>query len=245
MREIVFDTETTGLNWRTGDRLVNIAGVELIRKIPTGRFMAFYLNPDRESSEGAFNVHKLTTAFLSTQPRFKDVAMSFLDFIAGAQLVIHNEAFDMPFFQNELTLAGFQRVVNRSHCTLCQAKRKYGRPKGNKLDDLVRQFGLRDLRAETGAHGALVDSLLLVNVYRNLEGLGTLDFDLTPFQDHIHASRQDPQSPRLPTIPQADATNPPADVGAGSGGAGEAVLGSDRVPDAAEAGRAEPASATA
>ena len=110
MREIVLDTETTGLDPRNGDRIVEIGGVELLNHIPTGRSLHLYLNPERDMPAEAFAVHGLSSEFLSDKPRFAEVAAAFLDFIADARLVIHNASFDMGFLNAELTRCGLAPI---------------------------------------------------------------------------------------------------------------------------------------
>ena len=110
MREIALDTETTGLDPSTGDRVVEIGAVELFNQMPTGRTYHQYLNPDRMMPKEAFDVHGLSDDFLRDKPRFRDVARAFLDFIGDATLVIHNAPFDMKFLNHELTAAGHAPV---------------------------------------------------------------------------------------------------------------------------------------
>ncbi len=168
MREIVLDTETTGLDPRNGDRIVEIGGVELLNHIPTGRSLHLYLNPERDMPAEAFAVHGLSSEFLSDKPRFAEVAAAFLDFIADARLVIHNASFDMGFLNAELTRCGlapipFERAVD----TLMLARRRNpGAP--NSLDALCQRYGIDNSRREK--HGALLDSELLAEVYIELLG---------------------------------------------------------------------------
>ena len=252
MREIVYDSETTGLS-PVHHRIVSFAAVELVNREPTGRFLHFYLNPDRESDPRALEVHGLTTEFLSTKPRFGEVAASLLDFVIGDPLVIHNADFDVGFLRKELLLTGRGEQGGRAICTKCLAQRQFGRGGGgtganysytNRLDDLVKRFGIRDLRQETGAHGALVDCLLLVNVYRSLLKLPVLDFDLSPYMDVVNgrASERSTEGQGVPARQESVAIG----GGAGQGGSGaeQELLRNDRVPDAAAAGRAESAGAT-
>jgi DNA polymerase-3 subunit epsilon len=249
LREIVFDTETTGLD-RKFHRLVSLAGVELVEKMPTGRFVHFYLNPDRESDPRALEIHGLTSDFLRTKPRFSEVAISLIDFVAGDPLVIHNAEFDIGFLNTELTRMGLGRHLGRTVCTKCMAQRQFGRGGGgtganysytNRLDDLVKRFGIRDLRSELGAHGALVDCLLLVNVYRSLSGLPVVEFDLSPYMDVTNGrkSERSSEGPGLSQAAQAVAIG--GGAGSSSGGAEQELRGNDRVSDASQAGGAESA----
>jgi DNA polymerase-3 subunit epsilon len=136
LREIILDTETTGLSFATGDRLVEIGCVELVNRFPTGRTYHCYINPERDVPDGAFAVHGLSTAFLSDKPRFAEIADAFLDFIGDAPLVIHNADFDIGFLNGELgrldrPTLGSERIVN----TLLLARRKHPGV-SNRLDDL-------------------------------------------------------------------------------------------------------------
>ncbi len=168
MREIVLDTETTGLNPLTGDRLVEIGCVEIYNRIPTGQVYHVYLNPQRDMPLEAFNVHGLSTEFLADKPLFAQVADDFLAFIAGDPLVIHNAAFDIGFLNAELAKLGrpaltFDRVVD----TLSLARRRHPGA-SNRLDDLMNRYGIDSSRRTK--HGALLDSELLAEVYAELCG---------------------------------------------------------------------------
>jgi len=168
LREIVLDTETTGLNPANGDRLVELGCIEIVNRIPTGREFHRYLNPERDIHPDVVAVHGLTRAFLEDKPRFKDVADDFLVFIDDAPLVAHNGAFDLGFINAELKRAlrsplAAGRVVD----TLALARRRH--PAGpNTLDALCKRYGI-DLSQRT-KHGALLDSMLLASVYVELLG---------------------------------------------------------------------------
>ncbi|NNE78788.1 MAG: DNA polymerase III subunit epsilon [Silicimonas sp.] len=168
MREIVLDTETTGLDPETGDRIVEIGAVELFGHMPTGRTYHQYVNPERDVPEGAVQVHGLTFDFLRDKPVFKDVAEAFLDFIGDAKLVIHNAAFDMKFINAELRWQKIQTLpFDRAIDTLEIARKKFpGSPAS--LDALCRRYGI-DNSART-LHGALLDSEILAEVYLELIG---------------------------------------------------------------------------
>ncbi|WP_350335746.1 DNA polymerase III subunit epsilon [Coralliovum pocilloporae] len=168
MREIVLDTETTGLDPKTGDRLVEIGGVELINHIPTGNVYHQYINPERDMPEEAFRVHGLSAEFLSDKPVFADVARAFVDFAAGAKLVIHNAAFDMGFINHELRGHGYDPIGNEHVIdTLMMARRKH--PAGpNSLDALCSRYGIDN--SKRTRHGALLDAELLAEVYIELLG---------------------------------------------------------------------------
>lgn len=168
MREIAFDTETTGLDPATGDRLVEIGGVELLNHIPTGRTFHAYINPERDVPEDAFGVHGLSTAFLADKPCFRDVVDAFLDFVGDARLVIHNAAFDMKFINAELGWVKRPSIPwARAVDTLELARRRFPGAQ-NSLDALCRRFGV-DNTGRT-LHGALLDAQLLGEVYLELMG---------------------------------------------------------------------------
>jgi len=168
MREISFDTETTGLNPRGGDRLVEIGGVELINHIPTGNVCHLYINPERDMPEEAFRVHGLSEEFLSDKPKFVEVADQFLDFVGDGTLVIHNAAFDMGFINMELERVGRPIIPNTQVIdTLDLARRKH--PTGpNSLDALCSRYGIDNSRRVK--HGALLDAEILAEVYLELIG---------------------------------------------------------------------------
>lgn len=167
MREIVLDTETTGLDPRT-DRVIEIGCVELFNYTPTGVTFHSYLNPKREIAAEAFNVHGISAEFLSDKPLFSDIAVAFSDFIADSQLVIHNAAFDLGFLNSEFDRIGFGKLPpGRAIDTLLIARRKF--PGGqNSLDGLCRRFNIDISGREQ--HGALKDSELLAAVYLELVG---------------------------------------------------------------------------
>ncbi len=167
-REIVLDTETTGLSHRTGDRLVEIGCIEIANRIPTGVELHLFVNPERDVPAEAEAVHGLSTDFLRDKPLFKAVADEFLAFIGNDPLVIHNASFDIGFLNAELKMVGkppllMDRVVD----TLQLARRKH--PAGpNNLDALCRRYNI-DLSRRV-KHGAILDSLLLAEVYIELLG---------------------------------------------------------------------------
>jgi DNA polymerase III subunit epsilon len=168
LREIVLDTETTGLDPANGDRLIEIGCIEIVNRIPTGREFHRYLNPERDIGRDAVAVHGLTTEFLQDKPLFKDVVDDFLAFIADVPLVAHNASFDLSFVNAELGRASRAPLsANRVVDTLALARRRH--PAGpNSLDALCKRYGI-DLSART-KHGALLDSMLLAGVYVELLG---------------------------------------------------------------------------
>jgi len=178
MREIVLDTETTGLEPSEGHRIVEIGAIELVNLMPTGRTYHQYINPDRAMPKEAFAVHGLGDEFLRGKPRFAAIAQSFVDFIgADARLVIHNAAFDMKFLNAELNWAGLATLgPERAVDTIAMARRKFpGSPAS--LDALCRRFGIDTSSREK--HGALLDSELLAQVYLELTGGRQPDFALS------------------------------------------------------------------
>jgi DNA polymerase-3 subunit epsilon len=168
MREIILDTETTGLDPAKGHRIVEIGAIELVNHIPSGRSFHRYIDPERDMPSDAEAVHGLTTAFLRGKPLFAAVAAEFVDFIGDAALVIHNAAFDVAFLNAELgrcmtALIPSERIVD----TLMLARQKH--PMGpNSLDALCKRYGIDNSKREK--HGALLDAELLADVYIELIG---------------------------------------------------------------------------
>ncbi len=168
IREIVFDTETTGFDPAEGHRLVELGGVELINHIQTGRTFHTYLNPQRDVPADAARIHGLTTEFLKDKPLFTEQVDAFLDFIGDDTLVIHNAEFDMRFINHELKAAGLKPLsMTRVVDTLPMARQKYPGQPAN-LDALCRRFKI-DNTSRT-FHGALLDSQLLAEVYLEMIG---------------------------------------------------------------------------
>lgn len=176
MREIVFDTETTGIFPGDGHRIVEIGAIEMIDRIVTGRSFHTYLDPGRAMPKDAQAVHGLSTAFLTGQPIFEAVIDEFLAFIGDAPLVAHNAVFDMEFLNWELKRAGLPVIPHsRAIDTLEIARRKHPGGK-NTLDGLCNRYNI-DLSART-KHGALLDAELLARVYVELTGGRQIGFDL-------------------------------------------------------------------
>ena len=168
MREIVLDTETTGLKATEGHRIVEIGALELVNHMPTGVQFHRYINPEREIDEGAYRVHGLARDFLSEHGTFQDMVPEFLEFIAMDPLIIHNASFDMGFINNELDLAGLPRISdNRVIDTLQIARTRFPGAQAS-LDALCRRFGIDNRHRDL--HGALVDADLLASVYLELVG---------------------------------------------------------------------------
>jgi DNA polymerase-3 subunit epsilon len=165
MRQIIFDTETTGLDPAQGHRIVEIGCVELVNRMATGNNLHIYLNPDRDSDPEALAVHGLTTEFLSDKPRFAEVADDFVKFIQGAELIAHNAAFDVKFFNAELAKTGRGPVTDFCETvtdSLLHARSMFP-GKRNSLDALCDRFGISN--AHRTLHGALLDSQLLAEVW--------------------------------------------------------------------------------
>ncbi|MBC7514437.1 MAG: DNA polymerase III subunit epsilon [Herminiimonas sp.] len=179
MRQIVLDTETTGLNPRAGDRVIEIGCVELVNRRLTGNNFHSYLNPERDSEEGALAVHGLTTEFLADKPKFAEIANGLRDYLAGAEIIIHNAPFDVGFLDAEfvrLGIARFRDHVGEVIDTLVRAKEMHP-GKRNSLDALCDRYGVSN--AHRTLHGALLDSELLAEVYLAMtRGQNSLGMDL-------------------------------------------------------------------
>ena len=168
MREIILDTETTGLDPKMGHRLVEIGAVELINHTPTGVNYQTYINPERDVDPGAQEIHGLTKEFLKQHPTFGDISAEFIEFLSNSTLVIHNAPFDLAFINMELNRLGepsisSERVID----TLVLARKKFPGAQAN-LDALCRRFAIENRHREL--HGALVDAALLADVYIGLIG---------------------------------------------------------------------------
>ena len=190
MREIVLDTETTGLDPDAGHRLVEVAAIELVNHLPTGRKFQHYLKPDCEMSPEAQAVHGLTLAFLADKPSFSEIVSELLEFIGDARLVIHNAEFDLKFLNAELKALGFPVFPSaRAVDTVQMARRKFpGAPAS--LDALCQRFSINN--AHRTLHGALLDAELLSEVYLELIG---------GRQSHLSLERED----AIPGLPGAAA----------------------------------------
>lgn len=177
MREIVFDTETTGLSPLAGDRMVEIGCVELVNRVETGRTFHAYFNPDRTMPAGAEAVHGLSEAFLADKPRFHEVAGDLLEFLGDCPLVAHNASFDFGFLNHELNNCGRPLVcMTRMVDTLVLARTKHPGAK-HSLDALCTRFGVdRTIRVK---HGALIDAQLLAQCYVELTGGRQIGLSLT------------------------------------------------------------------
>ena len=167
MREIVLDTETTGLNYKAGDRIIEVGCVELINHVSTTNNLQFYCSTNKIIDESATKIHGLTNAFLNEYPPFKEYVKKFLAFIGNDPLIIHNAEFDLGFINNELMLLGIEPLKNKIIDTVSFARKKLNTRIAN-LDYLCRRFQI-DL-SERDLHGALLDSQLLAEVYLELMG---------------------------------------------------------------------------
>jgi DNA polymerase-3 subunit epsilon len=171
MRQIVLDTETTGLEPGAGHRIIEIGCVELVNRRPTQNRFHRYINPDREVDRGALEVHGIENDFLATQPRFADVAAEFVEFIKGAELVIHNADFDIEFLNHELRRLPGQPAEIRECCgvldTLALARRLHPGQR-NSLDALAKRYSVDNSKREL--HGALLDAQILADIYLAMTG---------------------------------------------------------------------------
>ncbi|SFL12117.1 DNA polymerase III subunit epsilon [Rhodanobacter glycinis] len=178
MRQVVLDTETTGLEVRQGHRLIEIACVEMVGRRPSGRNYQTYLNPDRAIDEGARQVTGIADEFLLDKPHFEDVVEEFLAYIDGAELIIHNASFDVGFLDAELARAGAHYGRIADHCpvldTLAMARERYPGQR-NSLDALCKRLGVDNSARDL--HGGLIDALLLAEVYLSMTS-GQVALDL-------------------------------------------------------------------
>ena len=165
MKEIILDTETTGLNVKDGHRIVEIGCIELEDLVPTKKTFHCYLNPERKVSEKAFEVHGYSDEFLSKQKKFSEIADNFLNFIEGKRLVIHNAEFDLGHLNNEMLILGKKKINNEIVDTLAMAREKFPGSSIN-LDSLCKRYRIDNSRRTK--HTALIDCDLLAKVYINL-----------------------------------------------------------------------------
>lgn len=198
MRQIVLDTETTGLEPTRGHKIIEIGCVEMINRKLTGNHFHVYLNPKREIDEGAIEVHGITNEFLADKPLFKDVVDDFLEYVKGAELVIHNAPFDIGFLDHELSSLSENIGKMADYCsvldTLVLARQMHPGQK-NSLDALCKRYFIDNSHREL--HGALLDSEILAEVYLGMTG-GQTDLTLTHKQDYLKANRDSEGISRLP-----------------------------------------------
>ena len=179
-RQIILDTETTGLDPKSGHRVIEIGCIELVNRKFTGEQYHAYLNPDRDSDQAALEVHGLTSEFLSDKPRFKDIYEEFLEFIGGSELLIHNAEFDINFLDHEIKLLS-KKLPTVSGCVMkitdtLQIAREKHPGQRNSLDALVKRYEIGGYDREL--HGALLDSQILGDVYLSMTG-GQSDLDFS------------------------------------------------------------------
>ena len=211
IRELILDTETTGLSFENGDKLIEIGIVELVNHIPSKKYFHKYLNPQRSVSESAFKVHGLNYEFLKDKPIFSEVVDEMLEFIANDTIVIHNAVFDLGFLNNELSTIGYTKIeASRVIDTLAMAREKFpGSPAS--LDALCRRFAIDNSHREL--HGALLDSYILANVYLELIGGNQPNFELEGKKalsnQHIEEQKEiyGTQFTRLKTLPSRVSLN--------------------------------------
>ena len=197
LRQIILDTETTGLDPKSGHRVIEIGCIELVNRKFTGEQFHIYLNPDRDSDEGALEVHGLTTEFLSDKPRFKDIYEEFLKFISGSELLIHNAEFDVNFLDHEIKLLSnnlptVSDSVMKITDTLQIAREKHPGQR-NSLDALVKRYEIGGYDREL--HGALLDSQILGDVYLSMTGgQSNLDFSVTTEEQEMKQNESSSKS---------------------------------------------------
>ena len=175
MREIILDTETTGLSFEQGDRIIEVGCVELYNHVPTGKTLQFFCNVQKKISEDASKIHGITNEFLSPHPTFRENADNLINFVKKDTLVIHNASFDLGFINNELKIIGLPELKNKIIDTVSLARKKLNTRIAN-LDYLCRRFEI-DL-SERKLHGALLDSHLLAEVYLELNGGKQISMEL-------------------------------------------------------------------
>ncbi|MGK0270160.1 MAG: DNA polymerase-3 subunit epsilon [Cocleimonas sp.] len=204
LRQIFLDTETTGLDIRDGNRIIEIGCVEMIDRKLTNNNYHQYIKPDRDSEEGALAVHGITTEFLSDKPRFEDIAEDFLNYIKGAKLIIHNAPFDIGYLNNELTMANasIKTVASISEITDSLVIARQMHPgQRNSLDALCKRYFINNLHREL--HGALLDSEILADVYLAMTGgqkallLGEESSSESDSGNHTFNKLKDGRSPLL------------------------------------------------
>ena len=180
MKEIVLDTETTGISVKEGHRIVEIGCIELDNLIPTKNSFHYYLNPERKVSEQAFKIHGYSDEFLSKQKKFKDISQDFLNFIKGKRLIIHNAEFDIEHLNNELLKIGNSKITNEVVDTLSLARSKFPGSSVN-LDALCKRYNIDN--SKRTHHTALIDCDLLSKVYINLIDQKEPTFNLDNIKD--------------------------------------------------------------
>lgn len=198
MRQIILDTETTGLEPTQGHKIIEIGCVEMINRRLTGKHFHVYINPQREIDDGAIEVHGITNEFLQDKPLFKDIAKEFIDYVKDSELIIHNAPFDIGFLDHELKSLPDDLGIMSDYCsvldTLVLARQMHPGQK-NSLDALCKRYFIDNSHREL--HGALLDSEILAEVYLGMTG-GQSDLTLTHKQDYLTAGRDNEGIRRLP-----------------------------------------------
>lgn len=204
-RQLVLDTETTGLDPKEGHRIIEVGVVEMLNRRVTGRHLHFYFNPGRPVDEGAREVHGLTNEFLADKPPFADIAKELLDFIEGAELVIHNAPFDVGFLNHEFNLIPSMRgFALNSHCSVLDTlvlARQLHRGQRNSLDALCKRYKVDNRHRQY--HGALLDAGILAEVYLAMTGgqiSFALQFDAKSTEESVELATITPQSRRLKIV---------------------------------------------
>ncbi len=197
MRQVILDTETTGLEPTRGHRIIEIGCVEMVNRRLTGNHYHVYINPRREVDDGAIEVHGITNEFLADKPFFEDIAQSFIDYVKDSELVIHNAPFDVGFLNHEFSLLNKPVGKVEDYCsvldTLVLARQMHPGQKNN-LDALCKRYGIDNSHRDL--HGALLDSEILADVYLQMTG-GQTDLTLTQKQDISLAKRDEEGVRRL------------------------------------------------
>jgi len=194
MRQVILDTETTGLEPSEGHRIIEIGCVELVNRRPTGNRFQQYLQPDREIDQAATEVHGITNEILSDKPRFGDIVEDFVEFVKGAELVIHNAPFDVGFINHELALAGHQWGELEDYCTVLDTlalARSLHPGQKNNLGALCKRYGVDNSQREL--HGALLDAEILADVYLAMTG-GQTALSLGGSQEVGEIGREQPRA---------------------------------------------------
>jgi DNA polymerase-3 subunit epsilon len=192
MRQVVLDTETTGIDPRQGHRIIEIGCVELVNRRLTGNHYHQYINPEREVEAEAIEVHGITNEFLADKPLFKDVAKGFVDFIRGAELVIHNAPFDVGFMDHEFGISGIPGEKTADMCSVLDTlvlARQFHPGQKNNLDALCKRYGIDNSHREL--HGALLDSEILADVYLMMTG-GQTDLNLSGHGSASQGNQSEP-----------------------------------------------------
>lgn len=198
MRQIILDTETTGLEPTRGHRIIEIGCVELINRRLTGNHFHVYVNPRREVDDGAMEVHGITNEFLEDKPYFEDVADAFVEYVKDSELVIHNAPFDVGFLNHEFGLMQKSPGIVADYCTVLDTlvlARQMHPGQKNSLDALCKRYFIDN--SQRDLHGALLDSEILAEVYLAMTG-GQTDLTLTQKQDYLHANQDEGGIRRLP-----------------------------------------------